>query len=400
MLSLRYLLPLLAAAGSAWAQIGCSERTNNIQNEGDAQALSGCRTVSGDIVIAEGAAGTIRFPGIERIEGSLICRDATNLNSIEAPRLSIIDRSFTLTGLTVLATLNFPSLQSVGSIEWTALPALQELSFTRQVTRANEVVISNTNLKSLNGINLEQVSVFDVNNNPYLTRIDVQLGNISQALTLQANSKDLEASFPNLIWAFNMTFRNCSEVNLPSLASVNGSLGFYGNFFESFAAPNLTRTGDRGAIAFVSNEELTNISMPMLTSIGGTYQIANNTKLRSIDGFPKLSQVGGAIDFSGNFTNVTLSSIRDVRGAFNLQTSSQFDCSPYQQLKNSGVVKGRYTCSGSTSRPGSVTSGSGGSQTSSGASPSQSAAARHIPVHVGAVLAVCAALSGWLFLAL
>ncbi len=303
---LRYLLPLLVAAGSAWAQIGCSEETNTIQNEGDAQALSNCQTVSGDVVIANTTSGTIRLSGIQRIEGSLICRDATNLNSIEAPQLAIIDRTFTLTGLTVLATLNFPSLQSVGSIEWTALPALQELSFTRQVTRASEVVISNTNLKSLNGINLEQVRIFDVNNNPYLTRVDVQLGNITQALTLQANSKDLEASFPNLIWAFNMTFRNCSKVNLPSLASVNGSMGFYGNFFESFSAPNLTRTGSGGSLAFVSNEELTNITMPGLESIGGTYQIANNTKLRAIDGFTQLESVGGAIDFSGNFTKYVL----------------------------------------------------------------------------------------------
>ncbi len=124
-------------------------------------------------------------------------------------------------------------------------------------------------------------------------------------------------------------------------------------------------------------------------------QIRNRMRIDDVD--------GGLLtgEFCLFFFSVTLSSLRDVRGAFNIQTSSQFECGPFQQLKNSGVVKGRYTCSGNNARPGSVTSGgSGGSQTSSGANPTQSAAARPIPIHVGAVLAVCAALSGWLFLAL
>jgi hypothetical protein len=264
--------------------------------------LKNCQILSGDLVIAEQASGTIKLGGIGRINGSLICRNAVGLTSIEAPNLATIDKAFILDGLTILDTLKFPALSSVGAIEWRALPALQELAFTSGVKRASEVRVENTNLKSLDGINLEQVRIFEVFNNPYLAKLELQLGNITQALTVGANSRDIQVSFPNLEWAYNMTFRNCSSVDLPSLSSVNGSMGFFENYFESFSAPQLTQTGPGGFLVFVDNQRLMNISLPKLKTIGGTYQIANNTQLKIIDGFQQLSTVGGAIDFSGNFT--------------------------------------------------------------------------------------------------
>lgn len=161
------------------------------------------------------------------------------------------------------------------------------------------LTIDNTQLGSLDGINLQVADTIYVTNNPYLSSASMQLGNVTQSLTFGANSKDLKLEFPNLEWAYNMTFRNCSEVLIPSLASINGSLGFYSNTFENLSAPNLTNVG--GSLSFVSNEELTNISMPELTTVGGGFQIANNTKLSDINGFPSLKTVGGALDFNGAF---------------------------------------------------------------------------------------------------
>ena len=81
--------------------------------------------------------------------------------------------------------------------------------------------------------------------------------------------------------------------------TVNGSLIVDDNLFESFTAPNLTKSG---GFVFVGNPNLKNISLPQLTQIGGGFQIANNSKLLNIDGFKNLKTVDGAIDFSGNFT--------------------------------------------------------------------------------------------------
>ena len=107
----------------------------------------------------------------------------------------------------------------------------------------------------------------------------------------------LEIELPNLLSGTNMTFRNVSSVSVPSLANLTGQLGFWGNSFESFSAPNLTDTGD---LVFNGNSKLSNLSMPAIENVNGGFQITRNDKLSSLS-FPKLKEISGAIDFSGNF---------------------------------------------------------------------------------------------------
>ena len=137
-------------------------------------------------------------------------------------------------------------------------------------------------------------------NNDYLNDITMQLGNVTQSLILEANGRNVSANFPDMLWAFNMTFRNCSTVTIPSLATLNGSMGFYDNYFGAIMAPNLTTVG--GSLSFVSNEDCMNISFPELTTVNGGLQVANNTGLKNINSFESLQTVGGALDFNGNFT--------------------------------------------------------------------------------------------------
>lgn len=287
---------------SSTAQNGCDTEVINIQNEGDVEAISDCETISGDIVIAPQTSEPIDLSGIGRIEGSLRCLNASGITEITARNLAEIGGTFELSGLTTLSSLNMPALSSVGSIEWTALPVLTELSFTSQVEQASNVDISNTGLTSLNGINLMEVDRLVIENNNDLKLMDLQLARITERLSISGNDPGLQVRFPNLEWAFNMTFRECASVELPSLASVNGSMGFFRCSFESFEAPNMTETGPNGSLVFANNTRLTDISLPQLRQIGGTYQIANNTELETIDGFDELRRVEGAIDFSGSFT--------------------------------------------------------------------------------------------------
>ena len=211
-----------------------------------------------------------------------------------------ITGTFQLDTVQVLNAVNFPKLKTVDTLRWNALPNLQSLGFDAEITKASVIDIQNTQLGSLEGINIEIVDEIKIANNRFINDITMQLGNITKALTLEANNPEVNVSFPNLEWAFNMTFRNCSSVDLPSLESLNGSLGFYGNVFTDFAAPNLTTIG--GALAIVSNTELTNISLPELTTVKQNLQIANNTKLSKINSMPKLKTIGGALDFNGNMS--------------------------------------------------------------------------------------------------
>lgn len=224
----------------------------------------------------------------------------TGIPELSADSLTTITDSFTLTSLIVLSTLNFPRLTQVQSIDWTTLPALQGLSFTTGVQEAMSVSIQDTELNTLDGINLQTVDQMTIANNNFLNLVSMQLGNISTSLIIEANGRNVTADFPNLEWAFNMTFRNVTQVNIPSLASLNGSMGFYANFMSSVAAPNLTSVG--GSLSFVSNQNLMNISMPELKTVKGGLQVANNSAIQSINGFNSVQTVGGALDFNGNFT--------------------------------------------------------------------------------------------------
>jgi hypothetical protein len=303
------------------------------------------------------------------------------MTGLSGKDLNSIGGTMTLTSLTILSTLSFPSLTSVKSIQWAHLTGLQQLTFTEGVSTADDILITDTQLNSLDGINLQTVESMDINNNPYLTLISTQVTNITQALTIDANAQNLKVEFPNLIFAYNMTLRNISSISIPSLASVNTTLGFYGDYLTSVMAPNLTTVG--GDLALIANAELTNISFPALTAVGGGVTIANNSALMTIDGFSSLKTTG-AINMSGNFstyvtndsisntilifTSVTLPALADCKGTFNMQSSGNISCDPFQQDANNKVIKGAYFCaSGSTNVQSSATGT--GSTTGSGASP-------------------------------
>ncbi|KAF2766407.1 hypothetical protein EJ03DRAFT_330139 [Teratosphaeria nubilosa] len=398
----RYIVPALAVAGRAIAQSSSScstDGTTTIQNQGDASALSGCTTFSGNIAIATGTTNSISLDGIQRIEGSLTADNVTQLTSFSANDLTTIDDDFTLSSLTILSTLSFPALTSVNSIDWTALPALQGLSFSAGVQQASSVSIQNTQLTSLDGINLQTVDSMIIANNPYLNDIDMQLGNVTQALTLEANGRNVTANFPNMEWAYNITFRNVSSVSTPSLASVNGSYGMFANFFSSVAAPNLTSVG--GSLSFVSNMDMTNLSFPELKTVGGGLQVANNTELGDID-FPALTTVSGALDFYGNFSTVELPQLSDVKGAFNLQSSEDISdaCNHFKPLSgNNNVIKGTYTCAGKESTPGGTGTLSSGTNSGSGSGSSSTASSAANAMYISGatgVMGVIAAIFGML----
>jgi hypothetical protein len=124
----------------------------------------------------------------------------------------------------------------------------------------------------------------------------------------------------------------------------------------SISAPNLTLVGS--SLSIVNDTSLTNTSFPQLTQIGGTFLIANNTNLLVISGFDQVSTVGGSIDWTGDFNNASLSSINDVRGGVNVQSSSNTFICPFPQIQTNGVVKGKgFICTGKVANPSSGVNG-------------------------------------------
>ena len=260
------------------------------------------------MLLATGVAqsNTVNLDGIQEITGTFSYQDDINVQTVQAGQLTSTG-DLLLGNLTQLSSLSLTALQTCGNLNFTGLSSLQSLNFGQTgITAAKSVLITNTQLNTLTGIsNLKQVNQVDINNNPFLSQIELGITSLKNTLNIGANDVSgdgLTVSFPNLQTAGGMTFRNATNINLPSLANVSQNLGFYGNDIQMLATPNLTFAG---GIVVVDNAELTNISMPLLTTINGTngtYQIANNTQLKSINGFGSLSNVKGSLDFSGNFS--------------------------------------------------------------------------------------------------
>ncbi|RFU27923.1 hypothetical protein B7463_g8424, partial [Scytalidium lignicola] len=371
------LLAVGAVSVSAATNTVCAQPTATVASQADADTLQGCRTITGSVLIANTSAGAINLDGPESISGDLICHDAGALTTFTSSSIGSISGTFDLNNLTVLSTLSFTDLTSVGSINWVALPALSQLTFPSTVSKASSLIISNTFLGTLDGINLDTAATVDINNNNRLRTFSTQIVNVTTLLNIDSNGQQLDVEFPNLERVANMTLRRIASLSMPSLNQVSGSLGIVESSITSLFAPNLTSVGvtaiGSGGLAIDTNTALTNVTMPLLSKVGGAVQVANNTGLFKID-FPALSNVGGAIDFSGNFTTPTLPKLSNVAGGFNMQSQSLIDCTGFQKEHDSGVIQGKYTCLTSATVHSGVGSGSSSGSSTGTATGSASSA--------------------------
>lgn len=285
--------------------------TTTISVSAQASALASCTTYSGSVAIPTGldvprdsdGHQKLQVDNVRKITGNLTVTDNPDLISLTFGSLQSIF-GFELGALERLSLLSLPQLTTVDALNFTALPALQDLDFGNTgITKARSLLITNTGLATLNGIqNLQDVDLFNVNNNPALQNISLQIKSIKGSLNILANDGSpagLTTSFPLLETALNMTFRGCSQIFLPALKNVTDELGFYENTFTNFTAPKLTLAG---GITFVDNSEAVNITLPNLEKVDGAFLIANNTQLDNLDGFKKLAVVAGTLDIRGDFS--------------------------------------------------------------------------------------------------
>lgn len=376
------LVSAVAALGmiSGVVSVGCDDATATIRSPADATEIAKCDSIEGSVLIAPEAGQRIDLSGqLSEIGGDLIAQNNGFVTDLSSTSLETIGGTFTLKNLTALSTLGFSRLNEVGSIDWATLTVLPELNFGNPgITKAKSVVIADTFLESIEGINVQSLSDMNLNNNKRLTKFSTSIKSLSNVLNVQANGLKLDLEMPNLEWIANMTIANVTTFSAPSLAVVNGSIRFDSNYFESFIAPNLTEVQD-GDISFVSNPQLTNLSFPSLERIGGGLTVANNTALEKVDGFKSLERVGGAVAFRGSFTDVELPSVDDVVGGFQVVSTEDLDetCNTLNSLEGS-IVQGKYDCRGKEADANSNTGdadGSGGSGSGSGSSNDESAAA-------------------------
>ncbi|KAI1502823.1 hypothetical protein F5X99DRAFT_407628 [Biscogniauxia marginata] len=359
---------------SGVAAVGCDDPTATIASTADATQIASCDSVEGSVLISSQAGPRIDLGGrLESIGGSLIVQNNGLIQQLVSDSIQTIGDVFLLKNNTALTSIQFPALGEVGSIDWATLSALPEINFGEPgITKADSVVIADTFVQTIEGINVESLTTMNINNNRRITRFSSSIKNLKNELSVQANGLNLTMELPNLEWIANMTIANVTEFSVPSLKTVNGSMRFDSNYFTTFLAPNLTEIQE-GDLSFVSNPELQNISLSGLERVGGGFTIANNTALTKVTGFSGLTEVGGAVKVVGSFDEVAFSQLDDVKGTMSVASTEDISASCDELNGLGSIVQGGVTCESQNANANNDTS-SAGDGSSSGTGDDQNAA--------------------------
>ncbi|KAI1745161.1 GPI-anchored cell wall organization protein ecm33 [Xylaria scruposa] len=359
--------------------LGCKDDPVQINSQADATQASNCDSIPNNVEFGTGAGTNIDLGGrLKTINGSLIVKNNGAIQTLSSSSLTTIGGDFILQNVTSLVSLTMPMLNSVGTIQWTTLSALNEPTFgTPGITKAKSVLVADTFVQNLDGINVQSLTDMNINNNHRLSKFTTSIKTLSNALYVNSNALNMTMEMPNLEWIANMTIANVSTFSVPSLKTVNGSMRFDSNYFTNFNAPNLTETHD-GDLSFVSNPQLQNISIPLLKKVGGGLTIANNTDLMKVDGLDSLADVGGAIKMRGSFDEIDLPELNNVVGTAEFVSTEDItnSCDTLNKLSGN-VIQGKVTdCRGSDASANNDTSSAGGSSGSgsSGSGNGKSAA--------------------------
>jgi len=277
----------------------CSASTTTLSVASDVFDLAAaCKTFTGDVVVASDILEpSLELDGLEEIDGDFIVDNVTQLVSINSDSLETIRGSFSLQNSVILNRINLENFATVGTLNLVGLPNAQVLSFLQTLQQCDRIIISNTQFNELQGFNLQTVQSVRIFNNPYLESLNLQVSNVEELLLIESNGRKLDVSLPNLQWTVNMTMRNISSINTPSLAQINGTLYFDSTYINDFTSPLLRSVGE--TLRIMSNSDLANLTLPSLESIGGDLQLQNNTNLAIIDRLDRLATIGGAVNISG-----------------------------------------------------------------------------------------------------
>lgn len=282
--------------------------------------------------------------------------------------------------------MNLAQLTTVGSLNFVTLPALDTIGLVSGITSAESVIISDTRIKSLNGINVFKLQTFDINNNGEIDVINSGLQSVTDRLNIADNNEKVDVNLDQLASANNFILGKVGSLSATNLTSINGSFSIMSSNVGEIALAKLTAIG--ASLTIDRNDNLTEIDFPVLKSIGGALEIGDNSELEDFGGFPKLETVGGTVNLTGSFNNGSFPSLTRVAGGFIINSKGgELSCSSFDKLNSQGVIKGdQYSCAGAdgtsssssskagnangTSAPSSKVSSSSSSKSHNGASNS------------------------------
>ncbi|ORY07997.1 hypothetical protein K493DRAFT_310009 [Basidiobolus meristosporus CBS 931.73] len=340
------ILAVLSLAMVGSAQTVCQDEFH-VKSQADLNTISSCYST---LTISNTQINTVDLSRLEKVTDDLIISNNTELVSILLPNLKSVG-TLNIHSNRLLNHLNVASLATAEDILVNINPKLQSLDFTTGLEKVEELDVNSNGIYSLRGLEkVKEMDKFVVTANGHLK--DIHLANlttITDKLAITNNNFDFEFSAPKLVSTGSFSVNNVTSLNLASLTNVNEVLDFSYNFFEKLDLGNVTKVAD--ALSIIGNSKLSNVTFPALESIGGALLIANNSALHIVEGFDKLTTIGGSLQIVGALTNLTLPELKNIKGITNIQSSDEFDCAQASGKLEHITASHNFTCKAKVAKP-------------------------------------------------
>ncbi|KAF4511883.1 hypothetical protein G6O67_001085 [Ophiocordyceps sinensis] len=353
------ILSALLAVGTSVVS-GATTCTEEIRIT-EATPVIECDVVDANIVVDENLSGSLKIEGPKQLKKDFTISNATKLIGISSSSINSVGGTLKLDGLQLLSTFSMVSLKSVSTLKLINLPQLSGLTLgTEGVTKAKAIIIADTFISDLSGLNIAQADTIDISNNAKLTKFDSGLVNVTKTLRLTNNGNNMQVNMSLLEFAGEVQFRQVKTFDAPVLTQVESIKFNDSPELLSVSANNLTEISS--SLTFINNKKLSKLSFKELKVIKGDMTIQNNTALKELDGFPKLETCGNIL-MRGNFEDVKVDSLKDVKGSAIASSTTDIStfCNFFSKLKTDGAIRGKQSC---TSNNKNANEGGSGGQSS------------------------------------
>ena len=235
-------------------------------------SLDGITNITGDLrnwdvnhTTTNHHATGIESRSLLQVDGLLDIQDQPEVQSIIFPNLLRVGKDVFMGRLPSCTKIDLSSLQSAGDSVWISrTPIVDILAIPAGLVPPSAVSPNGT--KSFYGVNIgytdassitgftSSVGTVDIEDNPFLGKVEIEISDThvdishngtgflnTGYVSIYSNAPSVNISLPNLATtASSMTLGNCSELFIPALSIIGGSLQITNASFSSFSAPNLS----------------------------------------------------------------------------------------------------------------------------------------------------------------
>jgi hypothetical protein len=275
---------------------------------------------------------SLNLPNLSKLIGELNIRNNQNLTTLNLANtngISYVD----ISDNPVLSAINLASLSACkNSFTIADNSLLSTLNFNSLTNTADFSIQNNTVLSTFSFPQLTTLSVgFRVRQNAALTNFSCPLlTTISSNFVLESNPLLTNFSLPALNTCGTLNIgSNTSLTNFTLPILTSGQHNFStNNALTTVSFPNLTSLGSSGGINFSNHAVLTNVNFPVLTALSG-FQTFSSPVLTTIN-LPLLSSIGNSntTNSSTSFyvsgcqlTNFNLPALTSLKGGISLSSN-------------------------------------------------------------------------------